>query len=155
MLALYFAKRLTNKVKQKIAYEFQEKFCEVLHLLRNFLRLKKSFRVARGSVNFRTLNGDSMEFGRNWTYMPGKRILLALMDLQDTLVRIVRKDHIKQPHFSLLLSKLRTLKSPLISIFAIWVWILNLANKLAQAAKNARNYWRNYTILESKYISVK
>jgi hypothetical protein len=38
--ATYFAKRLTNEGKLKRAYEFQEKFPEVLHFLRNFLRLK-------------------------------------------------------------------------------------------------------------------
>jgi hypothetical protein len=35
----YFAKRLTNKAKLKRACEFEEKFPEVLHLLKNFLRL--------------------------------------------------------------------------------------------------------------------
>jgi hypothetical protein len=46
ILAPYFAKRLTSEGKLKHACEFQEKFLEVLHLLRNFLRLKYSFMVS-------------------------------------------------------------------------------------------------------------
>jgi hypothetical protein len=91
----------------------------VLHLLRNSLRLKKSFMVARSSAKFRTLNGDSMEFGKNWIYMLGKQILLVFMDLRDTPGHSVQEDHVKQPHFSLLLSTLRILKSPSISMLVI------------------------------------
>jgi hypothetical protein len=61
----YFAKRLTNEGKLKCAYEFQEKFPEVLHFLRNFLRLKNNFSFSGGSAKFRTLKRDSLEFGRD------------------------------------------------------------------------------------------
>jgi hypothetical protein len=81
ILAPYFAKHLTNKRKLKCACEFKEKFPEVLHLLRNFLRPKKFFRVVGGSAKFKILHGDSIEFGRNWIYQPDKRLSLALMDL--------------------------------------------------------------------------
>jgi hypothetical protein len=50
--ATYFAKRLTNEGKHKHACEFQDKFLEVLHFLRIFLRLKNRFRVAGGSAKF-------------------------------------------------------------------------------------------------------
>ena len=46
--APYFAKRLINEGKLKRALEFQEKFPVVLHVLSNFLRLKKNFKVASG-----------------------------------------------------------------------------------------------------------
>jgi hypothetical protein len=117
--ALYFAKLFTNKGKLKLACEFQEKFLEMLHLFRNFLRLKKNFRMARGSAKFRILHGDSMKFGGNWTYMLGKRLLFALMDLRDTFGHSALEDQIKQPHFHLLLSTLRILKIPSISMPAI------------------------------------
>jgi hypothetical protein len=77
----YFAKRLINKRKLKCACESQEKFPKVLHLLRNFLRLKNNFKVVGGSMKFMTLCNDSMEFGKNWTYQLGKQLLLAFMDL--------------------------------------------------------------------------
>jgi uncharacterized membrane protein len=48
--ASYFAKRLMNVGKLKRAYEFQEKFLEVLHLIGNFLRLKNNFEVVGGST---------------------------------------------------------------------------------------------------------
>jgi hypothetical protein len=79
--AAYFAKRLTNKEKLKRAYEFQEKFLEVLHFLRNFLRLKNNFSVSGGSTMFKTLKCDLLEFGRDWTYQPGKWLFFALLDL--------------------------------------------------------------------------
>jgi hypothetical protein len=126
----YFAKRLTNEGKLKLAYEFQKKFLEVLYLFRNYLRLKKCFRMVGGSAKFMILHGNSMEFGRNWIYMLGKRLLFALMDLPDTPRHNILEDHIKQLHFHLLLSMLQTLKTPSISMLAIWVWILNLANIL-------------------------
>jgi hypothetical protein len=50
ILAPYFAKRLTNEGKLKGACEFQEKFLGVLHLLRNFLRLKYSVLVVPQSL---------------------------------------------------------------------------------------------------------
>jgi hypothetical protein len=111
----YFAKRLTNEGKLKLAYEFQKKFLEVLYLFRNYLRLKKCFRMVGGSAKFMIL---------------GKRLLFALMDLPDTPRHNILEDHIKQLHFHLLLSMLQTLKTPSISMLAIWVWILNLANIL-------------------------
>jgi hypothetical protein len=61
----YFAKRLTNEGKLKRACEFQDKFPEVLHFLRNFLRLKNNFSISGGSAKFRTLTHDSLEFGRD------------------------------------------------------------------------------------------
>jgi hypothetical protein len=68
ILALYFAKRLTNEGKLKRALEFLEKFPVVLHVLSNFLRLKKNFKVAGGSGKFRTINYETMMLGRDWTY---------------------------------------------------------------------------------------
>jgi hypothetical protein len=62
---------LTNEGKLKKASEFQEKFPVVLHVLVNFLRLKKNFKVAGGSRKFRTLNSETMMLGRDWTYQPG------------------------------------------------------------------------------------
>jgi hypothetical protein len=66
----------------------------VLHLLGNFLRLKKSFRIAGRSAKFRILHGISMEFGRKWTYMPNKRVSFILMDLRDTPRHSVLEDHV-------------------------------------------------------------
>jgi hypothetical protein len=63
--APYFVKSLKNKGKLKRAYEFQEKFLEVLYLFRNFLRLKICFGMVGDSAKFRNLYGDSIEFGRN------------------------------------------------------------------------------------------
>jgi hypothetical protein len=80
--ATYFAKHLTNEGKHKRACEFQEKFPEVLHFLRNFLRLKMRFRIAGGSAKFRVLNCfGSMEFGVPWAYSPSKQMSLVLRDL--------------------------------------------------------------------------
>jgi hypothetical protein len=36
----------------------------VLHVLSNFLRLKKNFKVAGGSGKFRTINFETMMLGR-------------------------------------------------------------------------------------------
>jgi hypothetical protein len=77
----YFVKRLTNEGKLKRACEFQKKFPEVLHFLRNFLRLKIRIQVSGGSAKFRVLNNESMEFGAPWAYSSNKRMSLALMDL--------------------------------------------------------------------------
>jgi hypothetical protein len=82
--ATYFAKCLMNEKKHKRACEFQDKFPEVLHFLRNFLRLKIRFWVAGGLAKFRVLNSESMEFGAPWAYLPNKRMSLVLMDLRDT-----------------------------------------------------------------------
>jgi hypothetical protein len=77
----YFAKSLTNKGKLKRACEYEEKFPEVLHFLQNFLRLKNNFSVLGGSAMFRILKRDSLEFGRDWTYQPGKLLFFALFNL--------------------------------------------------------------------------
>ena len=61
----YFAKHLMNKGKLKHVCEFQEKFLKVLHFLRNFLRLKESFKMAGGSSKFMILHGDDIKFGKN------------------------------------------------------------------------------------------
>jgi hypothetical protein len=128
---VYFAKRLTNEGKLKRACEFQEKFPEVLHFLRNFLRLKNNFSVSGGSAKFRTLKHDSLEFGRDWTYEPGKRLSFALLDLRDTPGLSVLEDHVKNPHFSLFFAALCSMKTPSISKPAMWLWIVNSANRLA------------------------
>jgi hypothetical protein len=47
------------------------------------------------------------------------------------------------------------LRNPLISTIAIWIWIVNSANRLAQAKEYATHSLRNYSILEAKYIPVK
>ena len=65
ILGAYFAKRLINKGKLKCACEFQEKFPEVLHFLRNFLRMKNNFSVSGGSAKIRTLKRDLLDFGRD------------------------------------------------------------------------------------------
>ena len=65
ILGAYFVKCLTNEGKLKHAYEFQEKFPEVLHFLWNFLRMKNNFSVLGGSTKFRTLKHDLLEFGRD------------------------------------------------------------------------------------------
>jgi hypothetical protein len=47
------------------------------------------------------------------------------------------------------------MKSPSISKPAMWLWIVNSANRLAQATEYARESFMNYTIRESKYIPAK
>jgi hypothetical protein len=136
-LATYFAKCLTNEGKLKHPCEFQEKFPEVLHFLQIFLRLKIRFRVSGGSAKFRVLNSESMEFGAPWAYSSNKRMSLALMDLCDTPGHSVADDYTKQPRFGLLLATLRGLRNPSISTPAIWIWIVNLENRLAQAKEYA------------------
>jgi hypothetical protein len=79
--APYFTKRLTNEGKLKRASEFHEKFLVVLHVLSNFLRLKKNFKVAGGSGKFKTINSETMMLGRDWTYQMGRWLSLAIMDL--------------------------------------------------------------------------
>jgi hypothetical protein len=153
--ATYFAKCLTNEGKLKRACEFQEKFLEVLHILRNFLRLKIRFWVSGGSAKFQVLNSESMEFGAPWAYSSNKRMSLALMDLRDTLGHSVADDYTKQPHFGLLLATLRGLRNPSISTPAIWIWIVNSANRLAQAKEYATHTLRNYSVVEAKYIPAK
>ena len=44
------------------------------------------------------------------------------------------------------------MKNPSISKPAMWLWIVNSANKLAQAVEYARESFTNYTIRVSKYI---
>jgi hypothetical protein len=144
ILAPYFAKRLTNKGKLKRASEFQEKFPMVLHVLSNFLRLKKNFKVAGGSGKFRTINYETMMIGREWTYQTGRRLSLAIMDLRETPGHNVAQDHTKQAYFHLLMS-----------MPAIWVWIINSPNRLAQAVEYAGLNFMSYAIIQSKYIPAK
>ena len=47
------------------------------------------------------------------------------------------------------------MKTPSILKPAMWLWIVNLANWLAQVAEYARESFMNYTIRESKYIPAK
>jgi hypothetical protein len=47
------------------------------------------------------------------------------------------------------------LRNPSISTPAIWIWIVNSANRLAQAKEYATQTLRNYAIVEAKYIPVK
>ena len=47
------------------------------------------------------------------------------------------------------------MKTPSISKLAMWLWMVNLANKLAQVVEYARESFTNYTIQESKYIPAK
>ena len=93
--APYFTKQFTNKGKLKRASEFQEKFPMVLHVLSNFLRLKKNFKVASSLGKFRTINSEIMMLGRDWTYETGRRLFLAIMDLLETLGHNVAQDHAK------------------------------------------------------------
>jgi hypothetical protein len=118
----------------------------VLHFLRNFLRLKNNFSVSGGSAKFRTLKRDLLEFGRDWTYELGKRISFALLDLRDIPGHSIPEDHVKNPHFSLLFAVLRSMKTPSISKPAMWLWIVNSANRLAQVVEYARESFTKYTI---------
>jgi hypothetical protein len=95
------------------------------------LRLKIRLRVSRGLAKFRVLNNESMELGAPWAYPSSKRMSLALMDLRDTPGHSVADDYNKQPHFNPLLATLRGLRNPSISMPDIWIWIVNLANRLA------------------------
>jgi hypothetical protein len=153
--ASYFTKRLTNEGKLKRASEFQEKFPVVLHVLSNFLRLKKNFKVAGGSGMFRTINSKTMMLGRDWTYETGRRLSLAIMDLRKTPGHSVAQDHAKQAYFHLLMSTLLTLKHPSMSMPAIWVWIVNSPNRLTQAVEYAGLNFTSYAIIQSKYIPAK
>jgi hypothetical protein len=96
-----------------------------------------------------------MEFGAPWAYSSNKRMSLALMDLRDTPGHSVADDYTKQPHFGLLLAMLRGLRNPSISNPAIWIWIVNSANRLAQAKEYATHTLRNYLVVEAKYIPAK
>jgi hypothetical protein len=153
--ASYFAKQLTNEGKLKRASEFQEKFPVVLHVLSNFLRLKKNFKVAGGSGKFRTINSETMMLGRDWTYEMGRRLFLAIMDLRETPGHNVAQDHVKQAYFHLLMSTLLTLKHSSMSMPAIWVWIVNSPNRLTQAVEYAGLNFMSYAIIQSKYIPAK
>jgi hypothetical protein len=96
-----------------------------------------------------------MEFGAPWAYSFNKRMFLALVDLQDMPGHSDAEDYNKQLHFNPLLAKLRGLRNPSISTPAIWIWIVHSANWLAQAKEYAMQTFRNYTILEAKYIPAK
>jgi hypothetical protein len=77
------------------------------------------------------------------------------MDLRDTPGHSVADDYNKQPHFNPLLATLKGLRNPSISTPVIWIWIVNSANRLAQAKVYATQTLRNYTILKAKYIPAK
>ena len=47
------------------------------------------------------------------------------------------------------------MKAPSISMLAMWLWIVNSANRLAQVAEYARKSFTNYSMQESKYIPMK
>ena len=117
--------------------------------------MKKNFSVSSGSAKFRTLKRDSLEFGRDWTYEPGKQLSFALLDLRNTPRHSDAEDHVKNPHFTLLLAALRSIKNPSISKPAMRLWIVNSANRLRQVAEYAKESFTNYTILVSKYIPAK
>jgi hypothetical protein len=110
------------------------------------LRLKNNFSVPGGPAKFRTLKHDSLEFGRDWTYQTRKRLSFALLDFQDTPGYSVPEDHVKHLHFILLLAMLRSMKAPSILMPAMWLWIVNSTNKLAQAVEYARESFTNYFI---------
>ena len=80
---------------------------------------------------------------------------LAVMDLRDTPEHSVVEDYTKQPHFAPLLATLKALRSPSVSTLAIWLWIVNAANRLAQAKEYVTQTFRNYIVLEAKYIPSK
>ena len=153
--AAYFVKRLTNEAKLKRACEFKDKFPSVLHFLRGFLRLKNRLVRPGGSAKFRTLNSETMEFGAPTQYTPTRRIPFAVMDLRDTPGHIATEDSTKQAHLSLLIVALKSLKGPSVSTPSIWLWIVNSANRLAQAKENASQTFKNYTAFEAKYIPLK
>jgi hypothetical protein len=72
-----------------------------------------------------------------------------------SLEHSVADDYTKQPHFDLLLATVRGLKNPSILTPAIWIWIVNSANRLAQAKEYATHTLRNYSVVEAKYIPAK
>jgi hypothetical protein len=111
------------------------------------LRLKKNFRVAGSLGKFKTLNSETMKLGRDWTYQPGRRLFLAIMDLRDTPGHSVAHDHAKQAYFHLLMSTLPTLKNPSMTMPAIWVWIVNSPNRLTQAVEYAGHNFTSYAII--------
>jgi hypothetical protein len=133
----------------------EEKFPVVLHVLSNVLRLKKNFKVAGGSGKFRTINSETMMLGRDWSYQLGRRLSLAIMDLRETPGHSVAQDHAKQAYFHLFMSTLLTLKYSSMSMPAIWVWIVNSPNRLAQAVEYAELNFTSYAIIQSKYIPAK
>ena len=61
--------------------EFQEQFYVVLHVLLNFLRVMKNFKVVDGLRKFKTINFETMMLGRDWTYETRRQLFLAIMDL--------------------------------------------------------------------------
>jgi hypothetical protein len=122
---------LRMKESYNVPVSFRRSFLRSCIFLRNFLRLKIRLRVSRGLAKFRVLNNESMELGAPWAYPSSKRMSLALMDLRDTPGHSVADDYNKQPHFNPLLATLRGLRNPSISMPDIWIWIVNLANRLA------------------------
>ena len=77
------------------------------------------------------------------------------MDLRETPQHNVAQDHAKQAYFHLFMSTLLTLKHPSMIMPAIWVWIINSPNKLAQAVEYAGFNFTSYAIIQSKYIPAK
>jgi hypothetical protein len=57
--------------------------------------VKNTFRNRGGLAKFWALKGDSMEFGRNWMYMPHQQLLLALLDLHNTLGHTALGNHVE------------------------------------------------------------
>ena len=53
------------------------------------------------------------------------------------------------------MSTLLTLKHPSVSMLAIWVWIVNNLNRLAQAIEYVGLNFTSYAIIQSKYIPAK
>jgi hypothetical protein len=53
------------------------------------------------------------------------------------------------------MSTLLTLKHPSMSMPAIWVWIVNSPNRLAQVVEYAGLNFMSYAIIQSKYIPAK
>ena len=81
-----------------------------------------------------------------------KRLSFALLDLRNTLGYSDIEDHMKNPHFTLLLAALHSMKNPSILKLVMWLWIVNSANRLRQAVEYAKE---SFTILVSKYILAK
>ena len=119
----------------------------MLHVLLNFLKLKKNFKVAGGPRKFRTINFETMMLGRDWTYETGRRLSLAIMDLREIPRHNVAQDHVKQAYFHLLMSTLLILKHTSMSMPTIWVWIVNSPNRLAQAIEYVGLNFTSYAII--------
>ena len=116
---------------------------------------EEHFSILDGSAKFKTLKLDSLEFGRDWTYEPRRRLSFALLDLPNTPGHSIAEDHVKNPHFTLLLTAMHSMKNPSISKPKMWLLIINSANRLVQVVEYAKESFTNYTILVFKYILTK